>query len=71
MSQAAEQLEVDNTVLAELQALGVDYVYVGRKGDFSGPGLNVTQLAQAQNVSVLYQNGKVSILQIGLMDRKN
>jgi len=64
MSRAVERLEVDNTALAELQALGVDYVYVGQKGDFSGSGLNVMRLVQAQNVNVLYQNGGVSILQI-------
>ena len=65
MSRAVEQLEIDNTPLAELQALSVDYVYVGPRGDFSGPGLNVAQLSQAENVSVCYQNGGVSILQIG------
>lgn len=64
MSRAVERLEIDNTSLAELRALGVDYVYIGQKGDFSGPGLNATQLAQAENVSVLHQNGGVSILQI-------
>ena len=71
MSRAVEQLEIDNTSLAELRALGVDYVYVGRKGDFSGPGLSVTQLTQAGSVSVLYQNGGVSILQLEPSDGTN
>jgi hypothetical protein len=68
MSRAVEQLESDNTSLADLQKMGVDYVYVGRKGDFSGPGLSVAQLTQSQNVQVLYQDGGVSILQIGASD---
>lgn len=64
MSHAVEQLEVDNTSLAELRALGVDYVYIGRGGDFSGPGLNATQLKEAESVRLLYQEGGVFIFQI-------
>jgi hypothetical protein len=64
MSRAVEQLEVDNASLPELQSLGVDYIYIGRMGDFSGPGLNVARLSQAENVALLYQNTGVSILQI-------
>ena len=63
-SRAVEQLEVDNTSLTELQALGVDYVYVGQRGDFSGPGLNAEQLSQAEDVRLVYQNADVSIFQI-------
>jgi hypothetical protein len=64
MSRAAEQLEVDNKSLTELQEMGVDYVYIGRKGDFSGPGLSAVQLSQSENVKMLYQEGGVYILQI-------
>jgi hypothetical protein len=64
MSRAADQLELDNTSLAKLHELGVDYVYIGRQGDFSGPGLSVERLSQAENVHVLYQRAGVSILQI-------
>jgi len=40
-SQAEERLETDPAAgLADLRELGVDYVYVGRMGDFSGPGLD-------------------------------
>jgi hypothetical protein len=66
MSQMVEQLEVDNTSLTELQALGVDYVYVGKTGDFSGPGLNANQISQAKNTEVVYQSGGVTILQLTL-----
>jgi len=81
MSRAVEQLEVDNASLAELQAMGVGYVYIGRRGDFSAPsaalrrgsgqgsgqgaGLSAAQLAQSENVKMLYQEGGVYILQIG------
>ena len=68
MSRAVERLEDSNASLAELQALGVDYVYIGQKGDFSGPGLNAAQLIQAEGVSVLYQNAGVFILQIKRFD---
>jgi hypothetical protein len=65
MSRLVEQLEVDNTSLTELRAMGVDYVYIGRKGDFSGPGLSAAQLSQSENVKTLYQKGGVYIFQIG------
>ena len=69
MSRLEEELKVDSASLAELRAMGVDYVYVGRMGDFSGPGLDATRLAQAENASVLYQNDGVSILQIKPPDK--
>ncbi|RLC85269.1 MAG: hypothetical protein DRI79_11600 [Chloroflexi bacterium] len=68
MSRAVEQLEVDNSSLAELQALGVDYLYIGRKGDFSGPGLDAARLNQAEDVTLLYQKDGVSIFQINPPD---
>lgn len=64
MSRAVEQLEVDSKSLTELQQMGVDYIYVGRKGDFSGPGLNPDRLRQARGVDLVYQRGGVSILQL-------
>ena len=64
MSQAVEQLEVDNDALEDLQALGVDYVYVGKKGDFSSPGLDANQMSQAKNTEVVHQSGGVTILQL-------
>lgn len=68
MSRSVEQLEVDNKSLTELQAMGVDYVYIGRRGDFSGPGLNAAQLDQSESVRMLYQEDGVYILQIGSPD---
>ena len=64
MSHAAERLETDNGALETLSALGVNYVYVGQKGDFSGPGLDVARLIQAENLTLVYQDAGVSVLQI-------
>ena len=64
ISRKVEELELDNSSLAELQALGVDYVYVGSNGDFSGPGLDAARLSQAENVTLVFQYAQVSILQI-------
>jgi hypothetical protein len=64
MSQAVKRLEQDNTALDELRRLGVGYIYIGKAGNFSGPGLDPTRLRQAAGVSVVYQSDGVTILQI-------
>ncbi len=64
MSQAEERLETDNTAVEDLRNFGVDYVYIGKKGDFSGPGLDAARIAQAEGVSVVYQHNSVHILKI-------
>jgi hypothetical protein len=64
MSRAVERLEVDNGATAELQTMGVDYIYIGQRGDFSGLGLRAEQLDGAAETEVVYQKGSVSILQI-------
>jgi hypothetical protein len=64
MSQSVERLEIDNSALVELQSLGVDYIYIGKKGDFSGPGLDVERLMQSENIDVCYHEAGVSILRI-------
>ncbi len=64
MSELVEQLEVDNSSLDELRSFGVGYVYIGARGDFSGPGLNAAQLSQSEDVTVVYQTANVSILKI-------
>jgi hypothetical protein len=64
MSQSVERLENDSISILELCEMGVDYVYIGRRGDFSGPGLNPNQLSQVQGVSQVYRSGLVTVLQI-------
>lgn len=64
MSQAVKRLELDNGTLDELRGLGVSYIYIGKAGNFSGPGLDPARLRQAVGVSVVYQSDGVTILQI-------
>ncbi|MBN1953806.1 MAG: hypothetical protein JW900_02040 [Anaerolineae bacterium] len=64
LSQAVERLEVDNSAIPALREMGVDYIYVGRVGDFSGPGLDAARLSGAEGVTLVYQQGGVSILRI-------
>lgn len=64
MSQAAERLEIDNTSLPELQTLGIDYIYIGQRGDFSGPGLDAAKIIQSGSAHIVYENDRVFILQI-------
>jgi len=64
MSSAEEHLVTDNGALEELRSLGVDYVYIGARGDFSGPGLNPVQIAQSKQAALIYQSAGVSIFKI-------
>ncbi len=63
-SQAAEALATDVTAVTTLYDMGVQYIYIGAHGDFSGPGLQLTQLMQSDRVKLLYQHGGAAILQI-------
>ena len=47
-----------------LKALGVDYVYIGQRGDFSGPGLNAQRLAAADGAELVYSDTGVHIYRI-------
>ena len=61
MSEAAVRLSTDNAALDDLRKLGVDYVYVGKNGNFAGKALNSAQLSQAAGISEVYQQDGVSI----------
>jgi hypothetical protein len=63
-SQASEKLATDLTALNDLVDLDVDYVYIGARGDFSGPGLNRDFLLQSEQVDLLYQSGASAVLRI-------
>lgn len=63
-SQAVDALESDLNALHTLYNLGVEYIYIGAKGDFSGPGLQLDFLTQSKDVQVLYQQGETAVLQI-------
>lgn len=64
MSAAVEKLETDHAALAELDALGVDYLYIGQRGDFSGPGLDAATLSQVEGAIPVYQEDGVSIFRL-------
>jgi hypothetical protein len=64
LARAAEELESNHTAVKSLQSLGVDYVYLGRMGDFSGPGLSADLLSQSSLARLCYHEGGVSIYQI-------
>jgi hypothetical protein len=69
MSQAEERLETDDSALGDLRNLGVDYIYIGQRGDFAGPGLDARHLGQVDGVKVVYKRDGVSILKIGEVDK--
>jgi hypothetical protein len=69
MSRAEERLEMDDSALGDLRNLGVDYIYIGQRGDFAGPGLDARHLSQVEGVKVVYQRDGVSILKIGKVDK--
>ncbi len=64
LSRLVERLEEDPGVLPDLREQGVEYIYIGQRGNFDGPGLNANRLSQAEGVTLVYQHGSVSILQI-------
>ncbi len=64
LSQAEEKLETDNAAVGELQALGVDYIYIGRMGDFSGPGLNAARLKESPLLTLVYERAGVFVFQV-------
>jgi hypothetical protein len=63
-SRAAEALESDLGALDTLRDLGVDYIYIGARGDFSGTGLQLDFLSQSDEVEVLYNQGGAAVLRI-------
>jgi len=66
MSQAVEALETSSGSLDALDNLGVDYIYLGKRGDFSGSGLKEARIQQLEGTSRVYQQGGVSILRLAV-----
>ena len=64
LSRLVKQLETDPSVTAQLLAAGVGYIYIGKRGNFAGPGLNAGALSQAANLVSIYRKGGVSIFKI-------
>ena len=64
MSRSVEHVETDDAGLAQLASMGVNYIYLGAKGNFAGQGLGATRLDQTQGVTLVYRRDGVSIFQI-------
>ena len=64
VSQASEHLENDLGALETLYDSGVEYIYIGAKGDFSGDGLQYDFLMQSNWIEQIYQDGNTTILYI-------
>lgn len=65
ISQTVEELEVDDDAITKLREMGVDYIYIGQMGDFSGPGMDGAQLTQSPDLQTVYHNSDVYIFEIG------
>jgi hypothetical protein len=63
-SQAVEQLEDGPEAVGEVYDRGIEYLFIGTAGDFSGPGLDLDLLRQSPRVRVLYEVDGVAVLQL-------
>lgn len=61
---AAEALETELTPIDTLYDLGVEYIYIGARNDFSSQGLRADFLTQSARVELLYEQDGVAILRI-------
>lgn len=64
LSRAVEQLSVDNRALADLQRMGVEYIYVGRRNSADGAGLDASRLAQDESTELVYEQDGVTIFHL-------
>lgn len=63
-SKAAEELAATPPQNGDLCQLGVDYVYSGTMGDFSGTPINTAGLAALPGTTKVYDQGGVLIFKI-------
>jgi lipid-A-disaccharide synthase-like uncharacterized protein len=63
-SRLVEQLETEPAALEGLYERGVDFVYVGERGDVDGPGLNPALLAQSDRAELVYRDSGVYLFRI-------
>jgi hypothetical protein len=64
LSEAEEVLAAGSASLEGLRSLGVDYIYIGAKGDFSGPSLDAAELSADTDAKLVYQTPHVAILEL-------
>lgn len=63
-SRAVVRLETDPSAVSQLYDMGVEYIYLGARGHFGRPGLNLESLQQWPGLHLLYEHDGVAILQI-------
>jgi hypothetical protein len=63
-SQQVELLESEPGRVATLAEIGVDYIYIGQRGDFASPGLQADILRGQEGVEEVYTNERVSIFRL-------
>jgi hypothetical protein len=63
-SRAIERLMNDPSAIDDLRRLGVDYIYIGAQGDFSGSGLDGPRLSQLSGIHPVYHKDQVWVLQL-------
>ncbi len=63
-SHAVERLETDLAAVDEVYERGMEYLFIGAAGDFSGPGLDVDLLRQSERVRVLYEADGTAVLEL-------
>jgi hypothetical protein len=51
-------------ILEKLRQSGVKYIYIGKRGNFSGPGLQKEEIQQSSRIELIYDKEGVSIFKI-------
>jgi hypothetical protein len=63
-SSLAKKLGDDTSILADLRAAGIEYVYIGEKGNITEPGLNAMEIAKDPQAELVYNQRGVAIFKI-------
>ncbi len=64
LSEQAEQLESDPSSVAQLAELGVDYIFIGQRGDFASSGLRFDELQGQSGLEEVYNSEGTSIFRL-------
>jgi hypothetical protein len=64
LSRMALRAETDPSALEDLRKQGIEYIYLGKKGNYTGRGLDSGQIQGAGRATLLYDQEGVSILRI-------
>jgi hypothetical protein len=64
MSHLSEQLTKGNIDVKGLHAHGIQYIYIGARGNFSGPGLDAKELSQQKELEAVYDQQGVQIFKV-------